>query len=278
MLRLSQASVSVQISSLEADLGCQLFERKAKRLRLTESGQLLYDLAQESIEKLDKIDRTFLGDKKTRESRTLSIAANGTTLNFLLPKILSTVLSADDSLSVAVHYAEHESAVEKLLDREVELALLPRREHKPFPPSVRYEAVFKFQPVLITPKDHPLCGKKRLKMSEIAQYELSLPDEDLRVIPNLYEALPKRPTRKGLRIQFVNWETTRKFIEAGLVISISSDVILSRHDVLRGTSLSHLFPPVDYGFVTARGTTPSPRALEIMSCAKMIAKRMKRAF
>lgn len=276
MLKLSQASVSIQIKSLETDLGCTLFERNGKRLKLTANGQLLYDLAQESVETLDGIGERFLAEQSAAESRLLSLAANSTSLNFLLPQILSAFLK-DDGIAVAVHYAEHDEAIGKLLNREVELALLPRREHKPFPASMRYEPIFVFQPVLITPKDHPLCGKKRLKMNEIAKYELSLPDEELRVIPNLYDALPKKPARKGLRIQFVNWETTRKFIEAGLVISISSDVILSKHDILKGTSLSHLFPAVDYGFVMPRGSTPSLRAAQLIAHAKLIAKRMKRA-
>ena len=277
MLKLSQASVSIQIKSLEENLQCELFERTGKRLKLTANGQLLYDLAQESVETLDGIGERFLLEKSTRQNQLLSVAANSTTLNFLLPKILAPFLQTDDLLSVTVHYAEHAEAIEKLLAREVELALLPRREHKPFPASIRYEPIFTFHPALITRKDHPLCGKRRLKMSEIAKYDLSLPDEELRVIPNLYEALPKKPTRKGLRIQFVNWETTRKFIEAGLVISISSDVILSKHDVLKGTSLSHLFPSVDYGFIMARGTAPSVRARQLIDQAKVIARRMDRS-
>ena len=106
---------------------------------------------------------------------------------------------------------------------------------------------------MITRADHPLAGRKNLSVEEISRYELTLPMEDYRVIPNLYDIFPAHEINKKLRVNFVNWETTRKYIEAGLVISISSDVIIDKDsDVLMGTPLSHLFSNAEYGFVIKR--------------------------
>jgi hypothetical protein len=90
---------------------------------------------------------------------------------------------------------------------------------------------------------------RNLKTETIARYELALPDKELRVIPNPYDVFAQHNVGKRLRVSFTNYETTRKFIEAGLVISISSDVIIGEHDELLATPLTHLFREVEYGLM-----------------------------
>lgn len=45
-LFMSQPPLSTQMKLLEQELGCSLFERGQKHIRLTETGRLLYDRAQ----------------------------------------------------------------------------------------------------------------------------------------------------------------------------------------------------------------------------------------
>ena len=45
-LFMSQPPLSIQMKLLEQELGCPLFERGQKHIRLTDTGKLLYDRAQ----------------------------------------------------------------------------------------------------------------------------------------------------------------------------------------------------------------------------------------
>ena len=54
-LHMSQPPLSAQIKSLERELDTELFIRGKRRLKLTESGQLLYRRAKEIIKLTDKI-------------------------------------------------------------------------------------------------------------------------------------------------------------------------------------------------------------------------------
>ena len=58
---------------------------------------------------------------------------------------------------LTIHYAEHIEAMRKLIQEEVDIALLPRREHKPFPSETEYRPMFYYEPALITRPDHPLA-------------------------------------------------------------------------------------------------------------------------
>lgn len=129
-----------------------------------------------------------------------------------------------------------------------------------------------YEPALITRPDHPLAGRRKLTVQEISQYELTLPAEKLRVIPNLYDIFPQHDISKRLRVNFVNWETTRKYIEAGLVISISSDVIIGENDTLMATPLTHLFPIVDYGFVVWRSRRLPQKVERFLDVAREFAR------
>jgi len=249
---LTHSSVSVQIKTLSKDLGVALFKRRGPKVTLTHEGEKLLDLALPLLDTIERLHETFHHELDATKKTELRIAANSTTLNFILPNLAKKYLAAYPDTYFTVHYAEQEEAIKKLLNNEVDFALLPRREHKPFPKGYDYIPLFYYTPSLITCPDHPLAGRKKLSVQEISKYELTLPTKELRVIPNLYDIFPQHDINKKLRINFVNWETTRKYIEAGLVISISSDIIIGKDDTLVATPLPHLFPVVDYGFVQRR--------------------------
>ena len=86
-LNLSQSAISRQIQSLEDDLKVKLFERHARGLTLTESGEYVYKTANEVIGKLKEVEAT-LSDKKSKPSGKLTVTtviSFGTT--WLTPRI-----------------------------------------------------------------------------------------------------------------------------------------------------------------------------------------------
>ena len=86
-LNLSQSAISRQIQSLEDDLNVKLFERHARGLTLTESGEYVYKTANEVISKLKEVETT-LSDKKNKPRGKLTVTtviSFGTT--WLTPRI-----------------------------------------------------------------------------------------------------------------------------------------------------------------------------------------------
>ena len=86
-LNLSQSAISRQIQSLEDDLKVKLFERHARGLTLTESGEYLFKTAHEVISKLKEVETT-LSDKINKPSGKLTVTtfvSFGTT--WLTPRI-----------------------------------------------------------------------------------------------------------------------------------------------------------------------------------------------
>ncbi|MCB1652172.1 MAG: LysR family transcriptional regulator [Alphaproteobacteria bacterium] len=278
---LTQSTVSLQIKALEEEMGIKLFERNGPQIKLTHQGETLFDLSLPYVDGLQNLYETFHHELSIVQKTELHICVNSTTLNFIMPPIIKAFIQQNPHIYVTLHYAEHDEALEKLEQGVADLAVLPKREHKPFSKSFDYTPLFHYVPALITRPDHPLAGRRKLSVQEISCYELSLPAEDLRVIPNLYDIFPAHEINKKLRVNFVNWETTRKYIEAGLVISISSDVIIDKdNDTLVATPLSHLFPNAEYGFVTKRHkmNRKNSKLDKLMDVAKYYAPRLSTAY
>ncbi len=65
-LNITQAAVSKQIKSLEAQLHCQLFTRHAHGLSLTEQGRRYWLDTRELMQQLDKVTAQFISRQQTR--------------------------------------------------------------------------------------------------------------------------------------------------------------------------------------------------------------------
>ena len=265
---LTQSSVSLQIKSLEQEMGVQLFLRNGPKISLTQDGERLLEIALPHIEGIQNIYNTFNQERDTVEKTEISIAVNSTAKNYLMPPLINRYITSYKDMYVSLRSAEHDEAISLIESEEIDCAVLPRRAHKPFPNGCVYTPIYYFKPSLITRADHPLAGRRNLSIEEISQYELTLPAENLRVISDLYRVFPQNNIQKKLRINFVNMETGREYIEAGLIITISSNVFIREGDMLVATPLPHLFDDVDYGFVTRKSRVLAPKIKNLVNLAR----------
>ena len=252
-LGLSHTTISLQIKSLEDDLNIKLLNRNGPKISPTKDAELLYELAIKHVDGINNIYDEFITRKAKNQSDEIRIAANNASLNFVLPKLLKPYLAENPDIYSEVIFAEQPEGLQMLMNDEIDVLLIPRREHLPIDSKLfTYTPFFEYVPVLLTLPNHPLAGKKKITVQEIARYDFTLPAPGLHVIPGLHEIFSRYQINKRFRVNFKGWEVTRKFIEAGLVISITADVVVERKDILMRTPLTHLFPNVDYGFVTKR--------------------------
>lgn len=248
---LTHTSVSLQIKALEEDIGCTLFERQGPKIRLTEEGTKLLEMAQPLVDSIHNLYEQFHHEVGVKINSELHIAANASGKNYLLPRILREYLDLYPSIKVVVHYVEHDEAMKLLDSGAADIAILARHDHMPFPKACEYIPIFYCKTCLITLPDHPLAGRKNLLVSEIIRYPLALPTKELQVIPNLRETFTASGSPNN-RIEFTNSDTFREYIEAGLVATIAPDIWMRENDWLTATSLAHLFPDTDYGMVRLR--------------------------
>lgn len=273
----SHSSVSLQIKALSDDLGVKLYTRQGPRITLTKEGNQLLAYAQPLLDQIQNLQEVFNQELLNQRRTELRIAVNQTSKIFLLPPVVTKFIKDDPSIHFTLQHAEHDEAMRLLREDKVDCALLPRRDHKPFPEEYRYVPVYFYHACLITRPDHPLAGRRNLSIEEISRHELTLPDRDLRVISSLYDVFPQHKINKRLRVNFINSETGPFYIAAGAVITISSDVWVRPGDGIMATPLPHLFEPVDYGFVMRHDRVDDEKISQLISIAHHQAMLDKRS-
>ena len=72
-LNYAQSSISVQIQTLEEELGIPLFDRLGKRVQLTENGTLLLQYANKILDLVDETNSAVTADKEPVGSLTVRI-------------------------------------------------------------------------------------------------------------------------------------------------------------------------------------------------------------
>lgn len=95
-LNVAQSALSTQLRALEQDLGTPLFERRARRLELTEAGRIALDHAERIFRTGEELVDTLRGRAPDRQRRALRVGAVATlSRNFQFER-LRPLLARDD--------------------------------------------------------------------------------------------------------------------------------------------------------------------------------------
>lgn len=243
---LSQPSVSLQIKALERELGVQLFERHGPRIALTFDGQRLLELASPLVEAIDGLEKTFCTLRESADLGTVSIAAGGSTIQYLLPRFVEEFTRKHPLVDVRLHNLTGKAGLEMLREGEVDFAVGPLLGSHPdivFHPLVTYE------PTLITRRDHPLASRKRVTLKDIAKYSLILPPKNLSTHRIVESVLTQHSLEYDVKLEVGGYDVIKKYVELGLGISIVMSHCLSGSDRLHTLPLGRYFPKRKYGVV-----------------------------
>ncbi len=264
-LFLSQPTVSLQIRALERELCVQVFERRGPVINLTPDGKILYELAKPLINGIDNLAKNFNNMAGRAESGELHITAGQTACMYLLPKYIHRF--KQEFPGVHVKLSNNTGKVGRVLLKadNVDFAVGTEAAESD---NMVFEPLFEYEPVLITPLDHPLAGKKDITLQDISPYGLILPPRELSTWRKVDRIFSEHDIPYQVSMEVGGWEVIKKYVEEGMGISIVSCLCLNGDEKLSATSLAHYFPKQIYGAVIRRGKFLTPQArgfLEILS-------------
>jgi DNA-binding transcriptional LysR family regulator len=118
-LNRSQPTLGRHIQTLEQELGCQLFDRHARGLRLSSSGTLLLPMAREMHAQMNAIAFSVAGQSQ-QLSGTVRIAASVFASHYVLPPILAHIRQQEPSIELELVPSD---SSENLLFRAADIAV-----------------------------------------------------------------------------------------------------------------------------------------------------------
>ncbi len=160
-----QPSVSQKIAELERHYGVLLFERLGNRLHITEAGEKLLPMARDVVTRFDFLDESMAAEQR---GGRLRIGATVTIGSSLLPELLFQFRAANPHTEVFASVNNTAAVAEKLLNNELDLALVEGKVKSP--DLISLPKIDDFL-VLACGSRHPFFQRSQLHCRDLAGME-----------------------------------------------------------------------------------------------------------
>lgn len=171
-LHLTQPAVSKRIQALEADLGARLFDRVGKRVDLTQSGRLLLPRAQSLLAEIADT-RRLLKNLNEQVAGSLHLATSHHVGLHRLAPVLKAFSDRFEDVQLDIRFEDSEAAHELVRRGDSELAVVTLDPDGST--ELHYQPLWDDPLCFIVARDHPLAGKSRQTLKELARYPAILP-------------------------------------------------------------------------------------------------------
>jgi DNA-binding transcriptional LysR family regulator len=245
----SQPSLSLQIRTLEAELGARLFERTKRNVRLTAAGKLYEVEVRRVFADLDAANQRAL--EAARGTRgELTVATSIATLMSYFPRIVRRFRAAYPDVTLRMQMIHAVDLVDALITRRVQLGFV---QVPPNAERLLSEPLWEHQFVVALPADHSAAGRTAVNLHDLSGERLiAYARTSSASIANEVAALCAEQHFVPSAIEEVA-ETTTVF---GLVACGDGIAIMPAH-VQSVAPPGILFKPLD---------PPSPRRMHISAC------------
>ncbi len=261
-LGLTQPALSIQMKTLEAELGEALFLRQRKQMQLTQAGEIFYRHVQTVLTTLEEA-RTEVAELHQLLRGHLALATSDTNSTYILPEVLRQFCAYYPHVRIDIRNKMSSQVLQLVLDHEVDLgiATLPMGHRQ-----VRTETLFHREEVVICPVDHPLSSASAVSLAQVSPYPLLAlsPGSTSRQLLDLAFQHAGVPMQVAMNLG--SMEVIKRFVEIGLGVAIVPRVAVAeevRQGRLTALPVAEL-PAREIGLVERKDTRRSPPAVAFL--------------
>jgi len=159
-LNLTPSAMNRRIQDLEAEVGTPLFERRPRGVKLTTAGEMFVRYARSQIADADRMKSQVEDLRGLRRGPVLIACSQALALDFVASRVAG-FQKQHPRVTFDLKVLDHERALAALAAYDVDLALVFR----PFMrPTLRVLASIPQRLVAVVRADHPLAGKKSVRL------------------------------------------------------------------------------------------------------------------
>lgn len=253
-MHVSQSTLSHQIRQMEDELGVRLFDRIGKKVRLTESGEVLRSYLSPV---LTQIDRGVQALRNPDAVPTHCIRL-GTTTSFntrMVPQCVASFLALHPGHRVTVEELIAPEIARGLADGWLDLAV----SYQPAPDSdMWFEPLYNERLQLVVAASHPLARRKKVRMVELHQHRMVLHSRETatrKLLDACFEAAGAEPV---VVAEFNSIAPMIELIRQTDLVGIIAETALRPSLETRAIALHDPAPIRTPGLLWMRGAASSP--------------------
>ncbi len=256
-LYMTQSAVTQQISALERELGCRLFDRNTKKVSLTQTGRAFYTRVVNSVYEIK--NAVQLAQEEHRQAETSFVVGYyDMSVERFAPRLIEAFLRRYPQTEPSFIPIKPPRMLASLRKRQIDCALM-------VPEDVEFDsAQFRFTPLCtiglyaVMSKNHPLAGKTSVSIEQLRGYtareitpaagQLAQPDpyyKTLRVMEKIHTMLEA----DALPIELNDGRVELLRVKSSELVILRAGYGIPKDDELVAIPLEYDFHP-QYGIVT----------------------------
>ena len=166
----SQPGVSRQMRLFEDELGLSLFVRAGKTLiSLTPAGEEILKRCQKVLKEIDNI-KAISQDLTKVTQGVLNISTTHTQAKYVLPPIIKKFHARFPDVKVNLHQSTSLKNIKSTIAGESDFTIASGDDE--YCKGLVKLDCFKWQRLIVVPKNHPLANKKEVTINQLTQYPL----------------------------------------------------------------------------------------------------------
>ena len=240
-LHTSQPGVSKAIIELEDELGVDIFARHGKRLkRVTEPGQHVLKSIEIIMREVGNLKR--IGEQySAQDSGTLAIATTHTQARYVLPVPVARLREAYPKVNISLHQATPHEVARMVIDEVADIGMAT--ESLADYPDLVTLPCYEWQHVLVLPPAHPLAGKERIGLEDIAHEGLITYHPSFTGRGKIDQAFATRKLQPRIVLEAIDSDVIKTYVRLGLGIGIVAEMAVRDDPVgdLVVRPVGHLF-------------------------------------
>jgi len=221
-LHTSQPGVSKAIIELEDELGIEIFTRHGKRLkRVTEPGQHVLKSIDLILREVGNLKR--IGDQYSQEdSGTLSIATTHTQARYVLPQKVAALRSSFPKVNISLHQGAPDQVARMLIDEVAEIGIAT--ESLAAYTELVTLPCYQWQHMLVMPTDHPLAGKSRITLQDVAAQPIITYHPSFTGRTKIDAAFAEHKLQPRIALEAIDSDVITTYVRLGLGIGIAAEM------------------------------------------------------
>ncbi len=220
-LHLTQAGVSLQIKQLEEMAGFALFERRGRKVALTEAGEVLLRYGQRILDALKDADAALSALKGLTGGRIRVGVVS--TAKYFAPALLARFQARYPGVRVSLSVNNREVIVRELERDEIDVAIMGQP-----PPRLPTEsaAIADHPLVIIAAPEHPLAGARRIQLEALADQTFLVREQGSGTRSSMERFFAGRGFTPSIGNEMSSNETIKQAVMAGMGLAL-----ISRHTI-----------------------------------------------
>jgi DNA-binding transcriptional LysR family regulator len=216
-----QSNVTVQIRSMERELGVALFDRLGKQVRLTPQGQRLLPYAEKILHLLSEAASVTVGEHVP--TGPFVIGSPESVLTYRLPPVLHSFRQIYPGVDLAFRASGTTELIPQLEQGEIDLGLVIDEtfQHNHLEVEILCQESLK---LLVRP-DHPLASVKRCDASMLKEQTLLLTDVGCAYRSKLERVLARKNVTPKAIMEFTGVETIKQCAALGMGVACLPGIV-----------------------------------------------------